>query len=192
MNKNLIPAALLASLTFATPASAQGLFGGLREKLETQAERAAEDMIGKLGESTAQGGSTGSAGVSAGGGSYERYGDFWEFRVEEVLQGPDGHWQAVIGVRAAAAHRIGLVASELKAYLITADGEALQNWGELYKASVTGPSLGLETLPGTLWMEPGDEARVRLRWDRSRQVQPVKIRLQSTGAAGESRTFPVN
>lgn len=127
----------------------------------------------------------------AGASSYQNYG-VWDFKVDELSQGPDGHWQAVFMARAAASHRIGMVSSEIKLFLINEDGEVVVNWGELYKASVTGPSLGLEKVPGTLWMEKGDQARVRVRWDKSRHFKPVKLRMQSTGAGAVVRTFPIN
>lgn len=188
--KKIITACLLAAFVAGAPAQAQGLLGGLRKKLEARIERETDDVVGKLASGQAPAG-TGGGGARSQGGGYERYGEFWEFKVEEVLQGPDGHWQAVIGVRNTASHRLGLTVSEIKAYLINEDGEALQNWGELYKASVTGPSLGLEPVPGTMWMEQGDEARVRIRWDKSRAIRPLRIRLQSTGASGESKSFPI-
>ena len=186
MNK-MILTGLCLTLASASPAPAGDLLSGLGDSLAKAAKQKAESALSRTTSEAVHA-------LYAPGGEgdrdgYDRYGDFWQFRIDEVVQGPDGHWQAVIGVRAAAGHRIGLTASELKVYLISADGETLQNWGELYKAGVLGPSLGLEPLPGTLWLEPGDEARVRVRWDKSRKVQPLKVRLQSTGATGESRTF---
>lgn len=188
MNKIIIAGLLATVATAVAPANAQSLLGGLRKKLEQAIERETGDVADRLTGGQADASTPTRLGAVGG---YGRYGEFWEFRVEDVLQGPDGHWQAVIGVRNAASHRLGLTASEIKVYLITQDGEAIQNWGELYKASVAGPSLGLEQLPGTLWMEPGDEARVRVRWDKSRAIRPLKIRLQSTGASGESKSFPI-
>ena len=120
--------------------------------------------------------------------AFQRYGN-WDFRLEELKVGVDEQWQAVIGVRNAAGHRQGMVASEIKVFLISEDGETLVNWGELYRASVEGSSAGLETALGTLWLEPKDKTRIRLRFDNSRDVKPVKIRIQSTGATAQTRTF---
>ena len=128
---------------------------------------------------------------AGGSGSFQRYGN-WEFRVEKLEVGPDEQWQAVIGVRNAADYRQGMVASEIKMFLIDADGETLANWGEIYKAGIEGSSSGLEPVSGTLWLEKGDQTRVRLRFDGSRNFKPAKIRLQSTGATAQTRLFPAN
>ncbi|MBP2160450.1 MULTISPECIES: hypothetical protein [Asticcacaulis] len=124
-------------------------------------------------------------------GDYDTYGS-WQFKVDDVLIGADGEWQSVIGVRNLQDYRMGMVVSEIKAALITADGETLQNWGELYRASVSGGGAGLEKLPGTLWIEPGESARFRLRFSGSRGIKPVRIRVESTGATAQSRTFNLN
>jgi hypothetical protein len=186
MLKTLILAAAAASI--ATGACAESL-------LNTLARQAAQTTIDRAvsGASLPSGLSSGPVASSAsadGASGYQRYGA-WDFRLEGLETGPDGQWQAVIGVRNAANYRQGMVVSEIKAFLITADGETLTNWGELYKASVGGNSAGLETVAGTLWLEPGDETRVRLRWDGSRGLKPAKLRLQSTGATSATRTFSV-
>jgi hypothetical protein len=182
MNKKIaILAATAAALALAGPAEA----GGLLKRLAQQAGEQALDALssGELPDLP------GSGGGGAGGG-FQRYGD-WEFKLDTLKLGPDEQWQAVIAVRNAARHRQGMVASEIKVSLIDQEGETLLNWGELYKASVEGPSAGLEPVNGTLWMEPGDRTRIRLRFDGSRGMRPAKIRIQSTGASAETRTFPV-
>lgn len=181
--KYVIPLVLALSVAAgAGQASAQGFLEGLvKQKAESFVSRALDGDL-KLGKTAAKNG--------GGASGFQTYGA-WEFKLDELKVGPDEQWQAVIGVRNAAGHRQGLVASEIKVFLITEDGETLANWGELYKASVEGSSSGLETLP-TLWLEDGDEARIRIRFADSRNVRPVKIRLQSTGATAQIRTFPVN
>ncbi|MGR4866715.1 hypothetical protein [Caulobacter sp. LARHSG274] len=126
--------------------------------------------------------------VPVGAGTFQTYG-IWAFKVDELGRGPDGQWQAVVTVRNAANSRFGMVASEIKVFLINADGQSLVNWGDLYKASVIGPASALEKLSGVQWMEPGDQIRLRLRWDGSRTFKPTRLRLQSTGASATSRTF---
>lgn len=182
--KYALPLALSLSIAAgASQASAQGFLEGLvRQKAETLVSKALDGDL-KLGKTAVKGGS------ASGASGFQSYGP-WEFKLDELKVGPDEQWQAVIGVRNGAGHRQGLVASEIKVFLITEDGETLANWGELYKASVEGPSSGLETLP-TLWLEEGDEARVRIRFADSRNIRPVKIRIQSTGATAQIRTFPV-
>ena len=125
------------------------------------------------------------------GAGFENYGN-WQFRVDEVLVGSDGEWQAVIAARNLQQSRLGMVASEIKAAIITADGESLQNWGELYRASSQGGGMGLDPVPGTLWVEPGDTVRFRLRFAGSRGLQPSRIRLSSTGATAQSHEFSLN
>jgi hypothetical protein len=182
---------ILALALAAGVASAAGAQGWpenlLKEKAGSLLDKALSGDL-KLGKGKTA--DTSTADVGGVASDYEGYGP-WDFKLDQLKVGVDGQWQAVIGVRNAAPHRQGLVASEIKVFLINEDGETLANWGELYKASVEGPSVGLEPVPGTLWLEPGDEMRVRLRFADSRKVRPVKIRLQSTGATAQIRTFPV-
>ncbi|MDO9338753.1 MAG: hypothetical protein Q7T61_20365 [Caulobacter sp.] len=180
MKRTVILVAALAALAGAGQASAGGFLEGLaRQKAESLVSKALDGDL-KAGKTAAKGGA---------GSGFQSYGP-WDFKLEDLKVGPDEQWQAVIGVRNAAGFRQGMVASEIKVFLITEDGETLANWGELYKASVEGASSGLEPL-ATLWLEDGDEARVRIRFANSRDIKPVKIRIQSTGATAQIRTFPV-
>jgi hypothetical protein len=176
---------LLAAAAFAAaaPVHGQGLLKSLAG--EARSRLVSSLASGELPRLPSLGGAAGAA------GGFQRYGN-WEFKLEQLKTGPDEQWQAVVGVRNAAGYRQGMVASEIRLFLITEDGETLSSWGELYKASVEGPSVGLEPVAGTLWLEPGDQTRVRLRFDGSRGLKPVKIRIQSSGATAEKRTFPVN
>ncbi len=167
---------LLATSLLAVPAEANDLLKKLVNVASTNADVNSVRRIAALITSS---------------GDYDTYGN-WQFKVDEVQIGADGEWQAIIGVRNMQEFRQGMVVSEIKAALITADGETLQNWGELYRASVSGGGAGLEKLPGTLWIEPGQAARFRLRFAGSRGIKPTRIRIESTGATAQSRTFDLN
>lgn len=82
-------------------------------------------------------------GVPAEAGSWQQYGPNWSFKVDELAPGPDGHWQAVVSVRSENRVRIGMHPSEIQAYLIDADGQALRDDGNFYKASAQGGASGL-------------------------------------------------
>jgi len=172
----------MLSLALASPASAQ-----LLKKL---GERVSERVTDAVTNGQLPNLPSASAGTGGSAKGFQRYGA-WDFKLERLERGADDGWQAVIAVRNAAPHRQGMVASEISLFLITQDGETLENWGELYRASVEGSAAGLEPVPGTLWLEPGDMTRVRLRFEGSRGTKPAKLRIQSTGATSESRTFDV-
>jgi hypothetical protein len=127
--------------------------------------------------------------VPAGAGSWQQYGPIWSFKVDELAQGPDGEWQAVISARSESNDKVGMTAGEIQAFLINADGETLKNWGELYKASSTGPASALRSVDGTLWMQRGDVVRFRIRFDGSREFGPVRFRIGGTGGSPVLRTF---
>lgn len=188
MFRTMIMASALAALFAAPQASAQGLLGALRAK----AEQTLSDAV-RTGQLPSLPGtrSLSSGSQSTSGGGFQRYGN-WDFRFDTLELGADEQWQAVVTVRNPEAHRQGLVASEISLFLITEDGETLENWGELYKAGVEGSSAGLEPAPGTMWLERGDAMRIRLRFDGSRGMKPAKLRIQSTGATAQARTFPVS
>lgn len=128
------------------------------------------------------------SGASSG---WQRYGDIWSFKLDELGRGPDGSWQAVVSVRSESRDKVGLTASEIDAYLTNADGETLPEAGNLYKASVTGTAAGLEKLSGTQWMQQGDTMRVRLLFLDSARFNPIRFRLKSSGGDSTSRNFPV-
>jgi len=187
MFRTMIMAGAAAALFAAPQASAQSLLGALRAK----AEQTLSDAI-RNGESPSLPGarSLNSNSQGATGGGFQRYGN-WDFRFDKLELGADEQWQAVLTVRNPEAHRQGMVASEISLFLVTEDGETLQNWGELYKAGVEGSSAGLEPVPGTMWLERGEAMRIRLRFDGSRGMKPAKLRIQSTGATAQARTFPI-
>lgn len=170
-------AGLLA--TFALAAPQQAAAGSLLKALKARAENEAARVV--------ETGHILPAGLPEG---YENYG-IWDFKLESFERGADDNWQVVVAVRNASHDRLGMVASEIKLYLLAADGETHQNWGDLYKPDITGSAAGLEPVNGTLWLEPGDITRVRLRFDESRSIVPNRLRIQSTGAGSVTRTFPV-
>ena len=182
--KTMAAIAVTATLA-ATPVHAKGLLGKIGDKVSQQIERAGSDALGKILDGQTPAGSPGAT------EDFQDYGA-WQFRVDKLLIGPDGEWQAVISARNPKDWRQGMVASEIKAALITADGEALANWGDLYRADSTGNGAGLAKLTSTLWAEPGEAVRVRLRFTNSRGIKPVRMRLESTGATAQSRVFDLN
>jgi hypothetical protein len=111
--------------------------------------------------------------------------------VDELAPGPDGHWQAVVSVRSENRVRIGMHPSEIQAYLIDADGQALRDEGNFYKASAQGGASGLPYVEGRLWMQQGDVVRVRLLFKNSREVRPARLRLGSTHGDAVLRTFDI-
>lgn len=135
--------------------------------------------------------SPGSGGVPSGAGSWQLYGSIWSFKVDELVQGPDGHWQAIVSVRDESTDRVGMTASEIEAFLINEDGETIRQTGNLYRPSVTGPVASLERLTGTQWMEKGDTIRVRLVWDQSKDLHPIKLRVRDSGHDPVIREFPL-
>jgi hypothetical protein len=122
---------------------------------------------------------------------YANYG-IWDFRIEELAPGPDGDWQAVVRVRDAATYRVGLTGGGVVLTLFDEDGRSLQSDGRIYRASVAGSAPQLEAVPQTLWMEKGDEVRVRLRIPDSRGFKPVRLRLSSGDRQTLSRTWAMN
>jgi len=109
-------------------------------------------------------------------GQLQRFG-LYSMAIEEFGTGPDGHFQVVIAVRNDTENRAGLVASHLDLTLVDADGEAKRSWGDLFKVKVSGPYSSLQIHNETLWMEPGDQVRVRLAFPDSKGFVPVKMRL---------------
>ena len=122
---------------------------------------------------------------------YANYG-IWDFKVEELAPGPDGNWQAVVRVRDAAVYHVGLTTGGVMLTLFDDDGRSVVNYETLFRASVTGKLSELEAIPQTMWMEKGDEIRVRLFIPHSAGFKPVRVRLGSGDRETLSRTFPFN
>lgn len=130
------------------------------------------------------------AGVPAALKSYSNYG-IWDFRLEELKPGPDGDWQAVVRVRDAATYRVGLATGGVLLWLFDEDGRSVASNEVNYRASVTGGASQLEAIPQTMWMEKGDEIRVRLLIRQSKGFKPVRLRLGSGDRETLSRTFDI-
>jgi hypothetical protein len=120
--------------------------------------------------------------------SWSNYG-IWDLKVEELAPGPDGHWQAVVRVRDAATYRVGLAADGVVLTLFDDDGRSVASSSALFRASVTGAADELEPIPQTMWMEKGDEIRIRLLLRGSTGFKPVRVRLGSGDRETFSRTF---
>ena len=129
------------------------------------------------------------SGVPAGAGAWQLYGSIWSFKVDELGQGPDGNWQGIVSVRSESTDRVGMTASQIEAFLINEDGETIRQVGNLYRASVTGPSASLEKLNGTQWMQKGDTIRIRLLWEGSKGLHPVKLRIRNSGGNPTTHDF---
>jgi hypothetical protein len=129
-------------------------------------------------------------GVPAALRTYSNYG-IWDFRLEELKPGPDGDWQAVVRVRDAASYRVGLSTGGVLIWLFDEDGRSVASNEVNYRASVTGGASQLEAIPQTMWMEKGDEIRVRLLIRHSKGFKPVRLRLGSGDRETLSRTWPM-
>jgi hypothetical protein len=103
----------------------------------------------------------------------------YALRVESVERGPDRHWQALVTVRNLQATRASLSSGHLALRLRNASGEEIRNWGELYRASVTGPVSKLDKLVDTVIINPGEEAKVRLAFFNSARFTPVSFRMEN-------------
>jgi hypothetical protein len=121
---------------------------------------------------------------------YSNYG-IWDFRIEALAPGADGDWQAVIRVRDAATWRVGLAGGGVLLTLFDEDGRSVGNDSVIFRAAITGTRAQLEAIPQTMWMEKGDEIRVRLVIPRSRDFKPVRLRLGSGDRQTLTRTFPM-
>lgn len=145
--------------------------------------------LANTGPSRPTAGGTAAAGsVPVGTEIYSNYG-IWDFRIEELKPGPDGHWQALLWVRDAASYPVGMAPGQVTLVLIDEDGRMLRSDPLLYRASVTGPSTGLQLIPQTLWMEKGDEIRLRIVFHNSAGFEPTRFRIAGGGHDPLSRTF---
>jgi len=121
---------------------------------------------------------------------YSNYG-IWDFKLEELGPAADGEWQAVVKVRDAARYPVGVSAGGVMMVLFDEDGRGLSSTDVIYRASITGSRHQLEAIPQTLWMEKGDEVRIRIRVPDSKGFKPVRLRLWSGDRETLSRTWPM-
>ena len=122
---------------------------------------------------------------------YANYG-IWDIRIESLERDAAGNFQAVVWVRDAASYRVGLTTDGVSITMFDSDGRSIATASTLYRASVTGTWSQLEAIPETMWMEKGDEIRVRLIFPHSGQFDPVRLRLWSGDRQTFSRTFALD
>lgn len=119
---------------------------------------------------------------------YANYG-IWDIRIESMTRDAQGNWQAVVWVRDAASYRVGLTTDGVCITMFDSDGRSIATASTLYRASVQGTWSQLEAIPQTMWMEKGDEIRVRLIFPHSAKFDPVRLRVWSGDRETFSRTF---
>jgi len=129
-------------------------------------------------------------GVPAALRTYSNYG-IWDFRIERFETAPDGDMHAIVRVRDAAIYRVGLTTGGVRMTIFDEDGRSLASDDTLYRATPQGRADRYEPIPQTMWMEKGDEIRVRLIVRRSKGFRIVRIRMGSGDRETLSRTFPV-
>ncbi len=120
---------------------------------------------------------------------YANYG-IWDIRIESMERDSQGNWQAVVWVRDAASYRVGLTTDGVCITIFDSDGRSIATASTLYRASVPGTWSQIEAIPETMWMEKGDEIRVRLIFPHSAKFDPVRMRVWSGDRETFSRTFP--
>jgi hypothetical protein len=121
--------------------------------------------------------------------TYQNYGG-WDFKVDELVRGPDGHIQAVVSVRNASRTRMPFTITDLDAYLIDANGRTVQRHGNLYRVSPGGPVAALVNA-GSSQLEPGDELRARLLFHPSKGFNPISLRLKEPVSSQRVNTHAI-
>ena len=110
---------------------------------------------------------------------FEKF-DIFSIRLEEFGTGMDGHYQAVLTIRNDSDKKANLTASSFDLNMVSAGNEPRRNEGSLYEGSAAGPITALIRHKDTIWLEPRDQARVRVAWPRSAGFAPTKLRLRET------------
>ena len=128
--------------------------------------------------------------VPAGASAFQTFGP-WEFKVDEMVRGPDGHIQAVVTVRNASSKRLPFTFTDIDAYLIDANGRTVQRHGNLYRVSPGGPVSALVNA-GSSYLEPGDQLRGRLLFHPTKGFKPAQLRLEEPVKSQSSATYPMN
>jgi len=181
---------------FTTPWDVSALVKAARDQMaDTDQGADAATGVGSDTPTGPRGGAPPSPVIKASSGArpaafdqYSNYG-IWDFKIEDLAPGPDGNWQAVVRVRDAATWRVGLSEEGVLLTLFDEDGRSVGSNGVLYRASVPGTHAQLEAIPQIMWMEKGDEIRVRLFVPDSVRFKPVRIRLGSGDRETFTRTF---
>jgi hypothetical protein len=128
-------------------------------------------------------------GVPQGAASFVSYGP-WEYKVDELARGPDGHFQAVFTVRNASQQRLPFSITDFEATLIDADGRGIRRLGNLYRASVTGPASSLVNA-GMSYLEPGDEMRARIVFPGTNGFTPTQLRIKEPVRSLTVNSYPL-
>ncbi len=127
--------------------------------------------------------------VPSGAASLQTYGP-WQFKVDELLRGPDGHIQAVVTVRNASQQRLPFSITDIEAFVIDADGQSIRRLGNLYRVSPAGPADALVPA-GMSYLEPGDQIRGRLFFANTKDFAPVQLRLKEPVRSLTVNTYPI-
>jgi hypothetical protein len=125
--------------------------------------------------------------VPAGAAAFQSYGP-WDFKLDELLRGPDGHIQAVVTVKNASDRRLPFTVSDLEASLTDANGREIRRHGNLYRVTPAASVAGL-VIAGSSTVEPGAEVRGRLLFPDTRAFRPVKLRLTEPVRSQASNTY---
>jgi hypothetical protein len=131
----------------------------------------------------------GGSDVPAGAATFSEYGP-WQFKVDELVRGPDGHYQLVFTVRNSSRQRLSFSITDFDAYLINADDRSIRRLGNLHAASVTGPASSLERI-GMSYLEPGDTLRSRILFPGTKGWEPVKLRIKEPVRSLTTNNYPL-
>jgi hypothetical protein len=129
------------------------------------------------------------SGVPTGASSFSNYGP-WQYKVDELVRGPDGHFQLVFSVRNASRQRLPFSITDFDATLIDADGRGIRRLGNLHAASVTGPASSLERI-GMSYLEPGDTMRGRVLFPGTKEFQPIQLRIKEPVRSLTTNSYPL-
>jgi hypothetical protein len=133
--------------------------------------------------------SAGGIALPAGASGYQAYGP-GQFKVDQLLRGPDGDIQAVVSARNASEKRLPFSIADFDAYLIGEDGRTIRRLGNLYRLASAGPASAL-VLAGMSYLEPGDEIRARIVFPGTKDFQPAKLRLKEPVRSLTVNTYPL-
>lgn len=127
--------------------------------------------------------------MPAGAGSFSDYGP-WQYKVDELARGPDGHFQLVFTVRNASRQRLPFSITDFDAYLIDSDGRSIRRLGNLHAASISGPASSLERM-GMSYLEPGDTLRDRILFPGTKGFEPVQLRIKEPVRSLTTNSYPL-
>lgn len=110
------------------------------------------------------------------GAKFEKF-DVFSMRVDAFGTGPDGNYQALVTIRNDGEKKAALTPSSLKLTMVSVGNEPRASIGNLYQPQATGPMTSLPMIPNTIWLEPKDQAQVRLAFKDTKGFAPAKLRL---------------